>query len=189
MLLHIDFRHDRHARPQLMIRVLALIQAKPHWQTLNHLYIIASCIFRREQAEYGSRAPGDALDMAGISASIRIDIDFHRVTWANIPELRLLEIRGYPDVIQRHDGHQLLSRRDVLPRLRGPFGDDAIDGSNDACVTQVELGLFHGSLGFQCGSSRGHRAGLLNPNLLGAGLRRLDGSGSLRKPGLGLAYR
>src|SRR6266699_3641838 len=114
-----------------MIGILALIQPQSDRYTLNYLHVIAGRVFGRQQTEYRTRASGDALDMARISAPIRVDIDLNRVTGSHVPELRLFEIRGYPDVIQWHDGHQLLSRRDVLPGLRGSLGDNAIHWRND----------------------------------------------------------
>ena len=116
-------------------------------------------------------------------------MDFHGVAGTHVLELRFFEIRGHPEVVQRHNSHQLLSRRNVLPGLCGSFRDQAIDGRDDARVTQVKLGLLHGSHGFLRGGRRSNRARPLDPNLLGTCLSRFDRSGSLCKPGLGLAYR
>src|SRR5579862_6753054 len=100
-------------------------------------------------------------------------------------QLRLLEIRGDPDLVHLHDGEQRLSRLRDLPGVDAFLRDDAAHRCLDCRVLEIQLrlreiraGLLHVRLGrgracFDRGDllRRGFRRLQLGPRLLLTGAR------------------
>ena len=61
-------------------------------------------------------------------AAIGIHLDLNRLAWIHVSKLRLLKVGSYPDIIQRHNVHQILSNTHVLPHLDTSLADDSRDG-------------------------------------------------------------
>src|SRR6266576_472754 len=57
--------------------------------------------------------------MPFIFSAVRVDRDLHALPRTHVLQLRFLEVGGHPNVltVQGNDGHHLLARRYVLPRL------------------------------------------------------------------------
>src|SRR5215470_1203054 len=53
-LAHTNGCFYRHAWPEIMLRILALIDVDTNWKALHDLYVVAACIFRRKETEEGS---------------------------------------------------------------------------------------------------------------------------------------
>src|SRR5690349_11663179 len=134
----IDLGLDAHARTQLAVAILALIENEFHWNTLDNLDVIARSIFWREHAKQGPRGPGDAVHVGLVSAAVGIDFNFRLLPRLHALELRLFEVGCDPYFAQRDDGEQLLSRLEIQ-------SDDnvlvhlAADRRDDFGVLQIEL--------------------------------------------------
>src|SRR5262252_1815189 len=104
-------RRHRHPRPQQVLGVLSAVEDYLDWHALNHLYIVAGGIFRRQHAEACPSGRSDAVDVSGkLTAAVRIDGHGGALSRLHVGELRLLEIRGHPDVVERYQRHQRLTR-------------------------------------------------------------------------------
>ena len=109
---------------------------------LHDLHIVASRIFRGQQAE--ARAAGArrrCRPCPCICARWRRLRCVTRCPAFISRKLRFLEVGGNPDVVEIDDLHQLLPGSDILPDLDGAIADDAVDRSNDFGVLQVQLRL------------------------------------------------
>ena len=112
--------------------------------------------------------------MAGKAVAERIDFDVDRLSNAHGGELRLLEVRGHPD-IERHQHHDGLRRGSEGADGGGQLGDPAIDGRAQLGTAEIRIGLSFLRFGLidlgGCDATlRGERRDLL----LGGGLRRLS---------------
>ena len=104
------------------------------------------------------------------SVAVGVDGDGGALAGAHVPQLRLLEVRGDPDVVDLHDREQRLAALDHLAGVDPLFRDDAAHRRLHRRVLEVELGLGEGG------------AHLLRPRLGRRGARL--GRGDLRRPGL-----
>ncbi len=60
---------------------------------------------------------------------------------AQVAQLRFLEIRVDPDVLERADGHQALPDEDVVAGIHVAACDHPVDLRDDLAVAQIEVGL------------------------------------------------
>src|SRR5579864_3579206 len=121
---HLGF--DRHPGAQQVIFVFSRIEDDFYRDSLHNFYIVSSGILGRKQAEAGAAGAGDAIDLAIIFSAVRVNLNGDQLTYSHIAKLRLFEVGGYPNVIQRDQLHELLSRRDVLADFDGAVADNAI---------------------------------------------------------------
>jgi uncharacterized protein (TIGR03437 family) len=98
-----------------------------------------------------------------IGPPVRVDRNLYGLPGLHIGQLGLFKIRRNPDVlaIQGNNRHELLARRNVLPRLPTSLTYHSTDGSHDSCVLQIELRLLQGGLCLFC-----LRVGSLSTRLL-----------------------
>src|SRR5262245_28397330 len=135
----------RHTRPQQLFCVLLLVDGDANGDTLNHLHEVPCRVLGRQQAEARSRRGGEALDVPlEIAAAVGVDLDDGRLPGAHVFQLRLLEIRGDPDVFERDHGHEWLARLNHLTDLHGLFADDAAHRRADSRVLEIQLCLLNG---------------------------------------------
>src|ERR1700675_860698 len=106
---HPHCRLHRHSRAQPMVRVLARVEANPHRQSLYDLDVVAGGVFWRQQAVELARRAGNSLDVAVVVAPCSIDVNLDGLAATHLTQLRLAEISGDPDIVERNDGKQLLA--------------------------------------------------------------------------------
>ena len=72
-----------------------------------------------------------------------VGVDAEVTCWPGFmqAQLRLLEVGGDPDVVERNDRHQLLAGRDVRAHFDRLFADDPVDRRDDGAVAEIEFGL------------------------------------------------
>src|SRR5271154_6346316 len=126
-----------------MVVILAGIEIDAHRDALDDFHEIAGGIFRRQQAEARSAGSADVYDAARVLLSIGVDAEFDPLARVHTAELRFLEIRGNPDVVQWDHRHQLLSGRHVFPELHGLLADDPGHRRDNSAIAEVELRLFY----------------------------------------------
>src|SRR5260370_7300905 len=102
-----------------MLRILVGIETNPHWEPLNNFDKVAAGIFRWQKAEQGSGGTREILDRPSVVATERINMNVHRLTRTHVLELGFFEVRRHPDVVNRNDGKQTLSRLNPLPEFGG----------------------------------------------------------------------
>src|SRR5438874_13359705 len=100
------------------------------------------------------RGAGYVQNMPFIFSAVRVDRDLHALPRTHVLQLRFLEVGGHPNVltVQGNDGHHLLARRYVLPRLDRSPPHNPAHRRYHVRVLQVELGLLKnrgGPLGFR----------------------------------------
>src|SRR5271156_3954849 len=143
---HPHGRLHRHSRAQPMVRVLARVEANPHRQALNDLDIVAGRVFGRQQAVELARRAGYTLDVAVVVAPCSIDVNLDGLAATHLTQLRLAEVSGGPDIIERNDGKQLLAWLHALADLHSLVVDHSGGGRDDMRITQIERGLIQRSL-------------------------------------------
>src|SRR5262245_24909932 len=90
--LHRDFRIDRHARADGVLRIRLFIKDDLHRHALDNFDIVAGRVFRRQNAESSSGSALDTVHMAFEHlAGIGVDLDFGRLPRANVVQLSFLE--------------------------------------------------------------------------------------------------
>src|ERR1700684_2520512 len=104
---------DVHPRTKLMVAVFALFQHDLDRDALNDFYVVASRVFRREQAEDRAGGTGNAVNVTFVSSVVGIARDLDFVRWPHVLQLRFFEDRGDPHLIERDDCEQLFAGIDV----------------------------------------------------------------------------
>ncbi len=112
-----------------MLLQLVRIEGDPHGYALHDLDPVASRVLRRKQREGRARSRSESSDRAVIlhAASVHIAIERHRLPDTNIRELRLLEVRIDPYLVQRDHGHQGRAGADSLTELHASLCDESRD--------------------------------------------------------------
>src|SRR5574342_1365948 len=102
--------HYRHADPQDMVLVRSFLEDDLDRYPLDHLYIVSRGVLRREQRKSHPGPGHDALDLASKHLPwIRVHLDLHGLSRADVFHLGLFKVRRYPDVIQSDYGHKWLA--------------------------------------------------------------------------------
>src|SRR5262252_4545298 len=159
------------SRPQQPLGILIGIQHDLDRHALHHLDEVPSRVFRRQQREPGAGGAGDAVDFAGeFLAADRVDLHGRPLARTHVLQLRLLEVRDDPHLVQRHDRHQRLARLDDLSWLDALSAHEACDRRFDGRVLKVELRLRELRshllrVGFGGGCTRSDRRNLLRRRL------------------------
>ena len=86
-----------------MVTIFAWLENDLDRNTLDDFYVVTSRVFRRQQAEDGSRSPRNAVHMTAVGAAVRVQGSLPSGR-AHVPELRFFEVRGDPHLIQRNHG-------------------------------------------------------------------------------------
>src|SRR6266851_3337288 len=131
---------------QSMLGILAAVELDSHRQALHHLYVVASRVLGGQEAEAIATRARQIPDIAIVVAAEGVDVDGDLLATMHPRELRLLEIRGHPDLVGLSHEHQRLSRFDSGAKLDGTSADDAVGGSINFCVTEVQQSLIEGGL-------------------------------------------
>src|SRR5262249_46559399 len=122
-----------------MLRVLILVEANPHRKALHHFDVVSGRVFGWKQAEHGTSRSRKTLNRSLVVAAERVHSDRDRLTRSHVFELRLFEVCGDPEVIQRDDREQTLSGLHAMPQLHGLSSDYAAHGSVDFRITEIQL--------------------------------------------------
>src|SRR6266851_8757933 len=108
-----------HARAQRVgIAELAGVEADLHGQALDHFHPVARGVLGGQQREARARARGERVHRAAedaVGEGVHADLRAH--AGPDPGELRLLEVREDPDLVQRHDGEERLAHLRDLPQL------------------------------------------------------------------------
>ncbi len=108
-----------------------------------------------------------------LAAAKSVDLDAYFLALAHVLQLGLLVVGRDPEVVERDDGHKVLTHADVAANGDVFLVDDAGDGRDDLGVAEVQLGLLQlGPVLLDVGTGS-FGAGLLHLKLLGAVLLRL----------------
>src|SRR5271157_1076959 len=118
-----DFSFDRHSDAQAMVGVLTRLEADAYRQSLHHFDVIAGGVFRRHQAVLLAARTADAFDITLVVAANRIDVNRRALAGPHPANLRLLKIGGDPDVVERNDREEQLTRLHAFSILDGFFPD------------------------------------------------------------------
>ena len=89
---------DGHSRPKLFQIILTGVKPDANRHALNHLDVVARCVFRRQDAAARAGNGGDALDRAFEVLLQRIDMDLRPLPGVHFGKLRLLEICSDPSI-------------------------------------------------------------------------------------------
>src|SRR5439155_21779618 len=99
-------RHNRHAGPQQMLRILPRLEHDLHRHALDNLHVVPSRVLARQQAEPRAGGRRNAVDVTlELLAAVRIHLDGGPLAGPHGGELRLLEVRGDPDVLEWNERH------------------------------------------------------------------------------------
>src|SRR5258708_30878768 len=90
----------RHSGMQQMLGVLARIELDSHRQALYHLYVVAGRVLGGQQAEAITARAGQVPDVAPVITGEGVDVDADFLAATHQGEVRLLEIRGHPDLLR-----------------------------------------------------------------------------------------
>src|SRR5271170_5019425 len=134
---HIGF--NRHAWTKLVLWILTRVDVNPNWKTLDDLHVVATGIFGREEPEQWPRSACQVFDGAVIIAPETINMNGDGFSGLHTAELCLFEVCGDPDVINRNDCKQCLTRLNAIPNLDGFVPDNATYRSVDRGVAEVQL--------------------------------------------------
>src|SRR5260370_25279844 len=99
--------HDRHCRPQDMLRVLSLFKANLYRDPLHDLHIIAGGIFRRKQTGLRCSGSAEAIHVPVVVPVVGIYMDRHRLAHAHVLHLVLIIVCDHPDIVYGHQLHML----------------------------------------------------------------------------------
>src|SRR5260370_11683758 len=88
-----------HSRPQHRLLLRNRVQHDLHRYALHYLYVIAGRVFRRQQAQHGSRRARNRVHAPAKRLPVRVHLHFRFLTGLHISQLLLLEIRGHPYVL------------------------------------------------------------------------------------------
>src|SRR5262249_8075872 len=76
-----------------------------------------------------------------VISSVGIHRNRYRLSGPHATKLIFLEIRSYPDIVQRNDFHHLLADLYVLADLNRAIADDSIHGRDHLGVAEVQFSL------------------------------------------------
>jgi hypothetical protein len=93
-----------------VLRVLIRIDSDSYGKSLHYFDIVAAGVLGRKQAEQRPSGSWKIFDRSFIVAIESIDVNAHGLTGSHMLQLSLLEVRRDPDVVERHDDHQALTR-------------------------------------------------------------------------------
>ena len=126
--LGVDAHDHGHAGPQQrLLRDLGRNQ-DAHGQALHDLGEVAGGVVRRQQREHRAGRRREARHSAfQLAARQGIDADRHRLTLANLGELRFLEVGIDIDGVQRHQAGETLGRLHIVADLHGAIADHAVE--------------------------------------------------------------
>src|SRR5579883_2118112 len=109
-----DRRLDRHAGSQPIHVRLPRLESDADRQPLHDLDEIARGVLRRKEAEPRARRGGHALDVSAEGLPERVDVHVGALSGPHVPQLRLLVVRGDPEVLHLHDREELLRGLDAV---------------------------------------------------------------------------
>src|SRR6266478_1594794 len=129
-----------HAGPQQMLSILIFIEANSHGEPLHYFHVIPGRIFRRKQAEERTSGTRQTLHFSFVVTAKGIHAKRHWLARSHTFELRLFEVCGDPDILDRNDQKQALPRLHAVAEFHGLTSNDAADWSVDLRIAEVELG-------------------------------------------------
>src|SRR5438876_4265217 len=171
-LLGRDGDDHAHPGPQRPIGIVLAVEPDAHRDALHDLGIVARRVVRGQERELRPRGRRDALHVSlEVAAGIGVHREVRGVARPYVGGLRLLQVRGHPDVVEGDCGHQRLTGLHELADLDGLLAHDAVRGGDDARVGQVERRLDSGRAG------RGHPGIGADEVRLRSGQGRVGGTG------------
>src|SRR5258708_38745992 len=111
------------------------------WNALHYLYVVAGGVLWRQQAEAWATGPGNAIHFSAVFPAVGIHFQCDGLPDLHMAELSLFEIGGDPDIVERDDLHQLLSRSDILADFDRTVADHTSNRGHDFGVAQIQLSL------------------------------------------------
>src|SRR5580704_13871601 len=186
---HVHAGSHRHARAQEPVLVLAAIKVDPDRYPLDHFDVVARGVLGRQRAEARPARPPNPGDPSGVLMVVGIDTELDLLARSDPLQLRLLKVGRDPDVVQRHDRHETLPRRDVFADLHGLSADDSGNRGPDDRVAQIQLRLVEQGLLLRHPGRRRLRSGLNLRQQLRPGHGGPDGGVGLRNARLRLLDR
>jgi hypothetical protein len=151
-----------------------------HRHPLDDLDPVAGGILGRQQREAGTGAGADRVHHAAEPlAREAVDFDLRLHAGPHARQLRLLEVGEHPHFVQRHDGQQRLSDLHDLAHFHRALRHDAVRGSPDLGVGELELGERDVGLGLLESSLGPRDLGLLDGHLVQLALRAGQGAAAL----------
>jgi hypothetical protein len=112
-----------------MVRVLALVDADAYRKALSDLYVVAARVLWRKETEERPRRAGHVLDGALVVAPEGIHVDRDRLARVHAPQLSFLEVRGDPDVVERHHSQKRLAGLDAVAEFNRLMTNHASTGA------------------------------------------------------------
>src|SRR3954452_7761694 len=109
---------------------------------MHHLDVVAGGVLRREETEARTSGAPDRVDMAIEVGAVGINCALGFLTRMHLLELRFLEVRCDPEVVEVDDRDEGLSGLYDLAGLNSAFAHDAGEGRTNSGVLQIELCLF-----------------------------------------------
>src|SRR6202012_2216056 len=98
-----------------------------HRQSLHYLDEIACCVLCRQQSQRGPSSHGETEDppLEDLFAAVHIQLQVNMLADPQLAELGFLEIRVYPDITQRADGHDALASLEIVAGIHVTAGGNA----------------------------------------------------------------
>src|SRR5665213_264514 len=109
----------RHARPEIMLRVLAFVQANPNGKALDNLHVVAAGVFRRKETEQGAGGTRHVFHLSLIITVKAVGMNGDGLTRPHATQLGFLEVCGDPDIVNRNDGQQRLTGLHPVTKFDG----------------------------------------------------------------------
>src|ERR1700746_1721125 len=122
-----------------MLSILILIEPNSHWEPLHYFHVVSGRVLWRKQTEKRTGRAWKTLHFPLVVPSESVDANCHKLARPHPFELRLFEVRGDPDVVQRNNDKQALSRLDAVTELNRFPSNHAADRSVDLRVAEIEL--------------------------------------------------
>src|SRR5271170_4509259 len=139
----------REANEEWQLVRIVVQDVDSHRQTLHYFNEIARCVLCRQQSQRRSSTHGETEDppLEEVFAAVHIQLQVYMLADSQLAKLGLLEIRVYPDITQRADGHNALASLEIVARVHVTAGDNAVNLRVDRAIAQIEFCLIEIALG------------------------------------------
>src|SRR6516162_4529555 len=125
---------DRETGTEVMLQILAAFETQANWQALHDFDVVASGIFGWKQTVHLTGRAGHDFDVSFIVAPKLINMNRCTLACAHATNLGFFEVCGYPDVVESHDRHKLLTGLHALSDFDGLLANYASERGNYLCV-------------------------------------------------------
>src|SRR6476469_6142142 len=128
-----------HARAKTFQVVLVRAEANADWHTLNHLDVVTSSVFGRQDAAAGASDGRDAFYYAFEVLLECVDVNLRALSGVHPGQLCLFEVCSHPCVGGSHEHHERLSFADAVPNLSAPLSHDSAHWSADMAKAEIQF--------------------------------------------------